>query len=72
MHYRDAMLHYFPDLDVKVIDHHFSDIFQYAKVDGDMLPEITAKEVPKVGVVADPNPLEVSPIAAPSRDQALT
>ena len=57
------MLHYYPDLNAKVIDCHFGDIFSYAKVDGEILLEITAKEVPEVGVTIDFTPLEAAPTA---------
>ena len=42
------MLHYYSNLDVKVVSHHFSEIFHYAKVKGEELPIIEPKNVPKV------------------------
>ena len=47
MEYRDTVLHYYPNLDVRVVDCHFSDIFSYAKVEKEEFPIIEEKDVPK-------------------------
>ena len=44
MEYRDVMLYYHPDIDIRLFDHHFSDVFDYAKLEGEELPIIEAKD----------------------------
>ena len=45
MEYRDIMLHYYPNLKAKFVDHHFSKIFNYAKTKGEELPIIEPKDI---------------------------
>ena len=68
MEYRDAMLHYHSDLNVREIDRHFSDIFPYARVDGEILPEITAQEVPEVDVMVRDTLSQATPTVAANED----
>ena len=48
MEYRDAILHYYPNLDLKAVDLHFFNIFSYAKTEGEELLVIKPKDVPEV------------------------
>ena len=65
------MLHYHPDLDVKGIDRHFSDIFPYARTDGETLPEIAAKEVLEVDAVVSVTSSEAAPTIVASEDDLV-
>ena len=47
--YRDVLLNYHLDIDVRVFDRHFSEIFDYAKIEGEEPPVIEEKDVPELG-----------------------
>ena len=46
MEYRDAIIHYNPEVDSREIDRHFPAIFGYAVTKGEALPEITEHPFP--------------------------
>ena len=75
--YRDAVLHYHPNLDAREIDRHFPKIFSHSRIEGETLPEIIVKESPAVeavvgvapsGNAASVEPPEVAPTTAIDRD----
>ena len=51
--YRDVVLHYHPSLDARELDRHFPDIFPHARIEGEIIPEIVAKDSPTVEVAAE-------------------
>ena len=67
--YRDAVLHYHPDLNVREIDCYFSYIFSYARVKWEILPEISVKESPEVEAAASVAPSEAAPTVTPNGEE---
>ena len=61
MDYRDAMLYYYPDLNVKVVDRHFLEIFVYAKIEREELPILEAKDILEVSKGDEPQVKEAVP-----------
>ena len=59
--YRDMVLHYYPNLNVKVVDRHFLKIFDYAKVEGEELPIIEVKDVAEASKGDEPKVVEAVP-----------
>ena len=43
----DIMLYYYPNLNAKDVDRHFSDVFNHAKMEGEELSVIEPKDVSK-------------------------
>ena len=72
--YRDAVLHYHPDLDARKIDRHFPDIFPYARIEGEILPEIIVRDslgeenVTSVAHLGDVDSSDVAPSTAANGD----
>ena len=42
------VLHYYPDLNTNVVDHHFSKVFSYIKTNEEKLLVIEPNDIPKV------------------------
>ena len=47
MKYRDVVLHYHSDLNIKEIDCYFTEVFSYAKTEGEELPNIQPQDIPE-------------------------
>ena len=46
--YKVIVLHYYPNLNAKIVDCHFSEVFNYAKMEREELLEIKPKDVSEV------------------------
>ena len=59
MQYKDIMLYYHLEMNMKEVDHHFSDIFAYAKTEGKELSMIEPKDVSKLEKGDEPEVVKV-------------
>ena len=73
VHLLKLRINYHPDLNAKEIDRHFSDIFPYARVEGEILPDISVKESPEGEATASVAPSEAAPnVNANGEEPALS
>ena len=70
MDYRNTILHYYTKLIAKVVNHHFSEVFNYAKTEGEELPTIETQDVLVIG--KGDKPLATKVIPTPITDEAPT
>ena len=67
MDYRSAVVHYHPDFNLPEVDRHFPELFEYAAVEGEDLPEIPEAAIPEPKETEDEDAPEyaVAPTLSP-------